>query len=403
MRDRIVLGYSGGLDTTVMIKWISEKLKADVVTLTVDVGQNEDLKAVEERAYSAGAVKHHTVDCRTEFVKEYVFPAVKANGLYENVYPLSTALARPLIAKKLVELARVEGATGVAHGCTGKGNDQIRFEVTIRALDPELEVHAPVRTWGLSRDEELEYARLHKLPVSTKSSVYSIDQNLWGRSVEGGPLENLNSPVPEDALEWVKPVQDAPDEPLELEFEFKTGVPVRVDGVSDPVAFVELVNKAAGAHGFGLIDHLEDRVVGIKSREVYEVPAALAIIKAHEELESLTLTRHQLEFKRMAEARWAWLVYSGLWVDPLKADLDHLFDSSQESVEGTVRLRIHKGVLSVVSRDSPHSLYSQRTSTYSSASDFDQSASEGFIKVWGMSSIHAHKVREGLKIEPAQK
>jgi len=370
-----------------MIKWLSEKYDAKIVTVTVDVGQREDLNEIEERAYHAGAQKHVSFDCKKEFYEDYVKKAIKANALYQGEYPLSTALARPLIAKKLVQVAREEGADAVAHGCTGKGNDQIRFEVSIKALDPKLRVYAPVRDWGLTRDAEIEYAKKKGLNINPKSKVYSVDQNLWGRSIEGGVLEDLSQAVPKDALEWVVPLEETPDEPAFVTVKFKQGVPVALNDLTDGVQIVRFLNTLAGKHGFGLVDHVEDRVVGIKSREVYEVPAALALIKAHRELEKLTLNTHQLRLKPFLEAEWARLVYSGLWFDPLRENLDAFIESTQKAVEGEVELKLFKGSCSVVSRKSPNSLYKLSLATYSSESSFDQSLAKGFTEIWGLPTI----------------
>lgn len=385
MPERAVLGYSGGLDTSVCILWLKEKYGLDVVTVTLDIGQGEDLDAIERRARWLGAVRHYTIDAKEEFAAQYVARAIRANALYQGKYPLGTALARPLIAEKLVEVARREGAAAVAHGCTGKGNDQIRFDVTIKALAPELKVLAPVREWGMTRDMEAEYAAKKGFPIGPKRSAYSVDQNLWGRSVEGGALEDAWNEPPEEALEWCVPPERAPEEPRYVELEFEQGLPVALDG--ERKGLVELIcelNALAGAHGVGLIDHMEDRTVGIKSRELYEYPAATCIIEAHRDLEKLVLTRRQLAFKQLAEERWAWLVYSGLWVEPLREDLEALIASTQLPVDGKVRLKLYKGSLRVVGRRSPHSLYSHGLATYGSGSTFDQALAVGFIELWGL-------------------
>jgi len=384
---RVVLAYSGGLDTSVAIKWLQEKYQAEVITLTLDLGQEEDLKAAEENSLMLGSVKHYGLDVREPFVRSYVFPSIKANGLYEGKYPLSTALGRPLIASKLVEVAEKEGAQAVAHGCTGKGNDQVRLDVTVKALNPALKIIAPVREWGLTRDQEMAYAQERGVPVSAKKSIYSIDQNLWGRSIESGVLEDPTIEPPSDAFEWVVRPEEAPDKPTYLKLTFEDGVPLSVDGVElEPIRLINLLNRVAGSNGVGIIDHIEDRLVGIKSREVYECPAATVILEAHRELEKLVLTRHELNFKRLVDTAWSELVYTGLWVDPLKEDLDAFVESTQERVSGTVTLKLYKGGMRVVGRSSPYSIYDPKLATYSSESTFNQRLAEGFIEIWGLPS-----------------
>jgi argininosuccinate synthase len=400
MLKKVVLAYSGGLDTSVAIKWINEKYGADVVTLTLDLGQKEGLEDIEKRALAIGAKKHYFIDAKDEFVESYVAQAIKANGLYEEKYPLSTALGRPLIAKKLVEIARKEGADGVAHGSTGKGNDQVRFDVTIKALAPELKIIAPIREWDLSRDEEIEYVKRYNLPVSVEKSKYSIDQNLWGRSIESGPLEDPMKEPEEDAFEWTVSPEKAPDSPAYVELEFEKGLPVKLNGnvmlLKDIIA--EL-NRTAGAYGIGRIDHIEDRLVGIKSREVYECPAAMLILEAHKDLEKLTLTKPVLEFKRTVEQVWSSLVYNGLWMEPLREALDSFINTTQEVVEGSVRLKLYKGSFRIVGRSSPNSLYVHSYATYESISRFDQKAALGFIELWGLQTKLANLIRGGKKVE----
>ncbi len=395
---KVILAYSGGLDTSVAIKWLEEKYDATVVTVTVDVGQQEDLKAIAQRAEKIGVERHYSVDAKEEFVKEYIHPAIKANGLYEGKYPLSTALARPLIASKLVEIAHKENADAIAHGCTGKGNDQVRFDITIKALDPDIKIIAPVREWNLSREEEIQYAKERGVPIEAEKSIFSIDQNLWGRSIESGPLEQPDFEPPEDVFEWVRPLSQTPDEPAYIELKFENGVPVSMDGFEmDSVAMISALNEKAGLHGVGVIDHVEDRLVGIKSREVYECPAAVCLIEAHKDLEKMVLTRHQLAFKELVDREWAWLVYAGLWVDPLRKNLDAFIDSTQRAVDGSVRLKLYKGGLRVVGRNAKKSLYAIKLATYDRASTFRQKAAEGFIELWGLPSTTAYNMFEGKK------
>ena len=405
MSDKIVLAFSGGLDTSVAIRWIKEKYGYDVVTLTLDVGQADDLTEVAKKSQFVGAVKHYTLDGKQEFVESYVFPAIKANALYEWKYPLSTALARPLIAKKLVEIAQKEGAVAVAHGCTGKGNDQVRFEVTIKAHDPKLKIVAPVREWKLSREEEIKYAEKHGIAIPVDlENPYSVDQNIWGRSVECGVLEDpLNEPPP-DVYEWTNAPENAPETPQYLTVGFEKGVPVSVDGESmEPVEMIKKLNFIGGKHGVGRIDHIEDRLVGIKSREVYECPAATLLIEAHKELEKLVLTRHEVWFKQKIDAEWSNLVYTGLWDDPLKEDLDAFVGQSQERVTGDVRLKTYKGSVQVVGRSSPMSLYDNALATYSASTTFDQTWSNGFIEIWAMPTVVANARKRQLDVEPSLK
>ncbi len=393
LKEKIVLAYSGGLDTSVIIGWLREKYDAEVITLTLDLGQKEDFGEIAARSKAVGAAKHYEIDVKEEFISDYILPSIRANGMYEGKYPLATALGRPLIATKLVEVAEKEGATAVAHGCTGKGNDQVRIDVTVRALNPSLRVIAPVREWNMSRDQEIIYAKKHNIPVKPSNSIFSIDQNLWGRAIESGPLEDSNTEPPASAFEWVTQPKDAPDAPGYLELGFVEGVPRSVNGreMSD-LALIRHVNEFAGKHGVGIIDHIEDRLVGIKSREVYEAPAAVSITEAHRDLEQLVLTRHELAFKGGVEREWSWLVYSGLWMEPLRFALDSFIKTTQSRVSGSVRLKLYKGGLRIVGRSSPSSLYNIPLSTYSKSSTFDQSSAVGFIELWGLQSRIAAKI-----------
>lgn len=391
--EKIVLAYSGGLDTSVAVKWLTDKYKAKIVTVTVDLGQEEDFKSIGEKALKVGAENHYTVAAREEFATDYIFPSVKANGLYEGKYPIATSLGRPLIARKLVEIARKEGADAVAHGCTGKGNDQLRIEISVRALDPGLTVLAPTREWCMSRDQEVEYARKHGIPVSKVAKKYSIDENLWGRAIESGPLENPWNEPEESAFLWTKSPREAPDEPTTIELAFEKGIPVALDGERlDPVGLIRKVGRVAGENGVGRIDHMEDRIVGIKSREVYECPSAAVILEAHRDLEKLVLNRHEISFKRLVDEQWAFLVYAGLWDDPLREDLDAFINKANERVTGRVKVKLCKGSMIVVGRDSPYSVYDFKKATYDSSSTFDQSLSKGFVDLWGLPTVVSRNI-----------
>ncbi len=380
-----MLAYSGGLDTSVLLKWLQEKHKAQVITVTVDVGQQENLKAVEEKAKKLGVLRHYFIDAREEFARDYVFPAIKANALYEGKYPISTSLSRPLIVAKMVEIAEKEGATGFAHGCTGKGNDQVRFDVTVGALAPDLKIMAPVREWNMTRDEEIVYAKEHGIPVTSAAKKYSIDQSIWGRSIECGILEDASKEPPEDAFEWTVAPEKAPDKPEYVTITFETGVPVALNGKKlAPLQLIERLNKIAGKHGVGRIDHIEDRLVGLKSRENYECPAATVILEAHKDLEKMVLTRHEVLFKQQIDAQWTFMVYAGLWVDPLREDLEAFINKTQENVSGEVRLKLFKGGLQIVGRSSPMSLYDQNLVNYNIKTGFNQAYSKGFIELWGL-------------------
>ena len=387
---KVVLAYSGGLDTSVCVRYLQTVHKLDVITVTVDCGQEDDFKEIEKKAKAIGAVKHVYIDAREEFARDYVAPSIKANGLYQGKYPLATALARPLIAAKAVQVANREGAASIAHGCTGKGNDQIRFDVTMRALNPRLKIIAPIRDMNLTRDVEIKFAKEQNIPVSAEAKKYSIDLNLWGRAVEGGNIEDADFEPPEDAFQYINFRNDRAGY---IEIEFKQGVPVAADGKRMPlIDLIRYVNDKAGAHGVGIVDHIEDRVVGIKSREVYEAPAAVTIIEAHKDLEKMVLTKHELAFKRMVDEQWSWLAYSGLWQDPLRNDLDKFIDATQVRVSGKVKLKMQKGSLRVVGRESKYSLYKNDLATYAAGSTFDQSLAKGFVELWGLQSIIANSV-----------
>jgi argininosuccinate synthase len=386
LKDKVVLAYSGGLDTSVAIKWVAEKYDMDVVTLSIDLGMERDFESIRQKALKVGAVKAQVMDARDAFINDYVFPTLQADAVYEGQYTLATALARPLIAKLLVDTARQEGATAVAHGCTGKGNDQVRFDVSFAALAPQLRVIAPAREWGMTREGTIEYAQRHGIPVPvTVASPYSIDENLWGKSIECGVLEDPWVEPPEEVFTWTKSPNDAPNEPCYVEIGFERGIPASLDGQElSGIALVEKLNALAGEHGVGRIDHVENRLVGIKSREIYEAPAATVLLSAHLALEQMTLSKDQLRFKQKVAQEYADLIYNGLWFSALRRDLAAYVQSTQRHVSGTVRVKLFKGKASAVGRKSPKSLYSYGLATYDAADEFDQSAAEGFIQIYGL-------------------
>jgi argininosuccinate synthase len=395
---RALLLYSGGLDTSVMLRWIQEQYGAEIVALTVNLGQpGEDFDVVVGKARDLGAVDAILVDAREEFARDYVLPAIKANAVYGTGYPLFTALGRPLIAKLAVEHARRTGCDTVAHGCTGKGNDQVRIEATVAALDPELKVIAPVREWSMGREEEIAYAREHGIPVKggTEAPPYSIDDNLWGRSSEGGAIEDLDQPPRDDVFQLVTRPEDAPDEPELVRVVFEGGCPVAIDG--ERLGLVELLERAAELgrrHGVGIADHVEDRIVGLKIRDVYEVPAAAIILTAHRDLESLVSTIHQNNFKRALEDKWGYLCYAGLWHDPLRSDLDAYMESANEVVTGEVTLKLYKGSVTPVARSSRYALYDRSLASFGeSGGQFSQAASPGFIELFTLQTRMARRVR----------
>jgi argininosuccinate synthase len=399
---RVLLLYSGGLDTSVMLKWIQERYGAEIVTLTVNLGQpGEEWNVVTGKAEELGAAETVLVDAREEFADEYVLRAIKANALYGGGYPLFTALGRPLIGKLAVETARERGCDTIAHGCTGKGNDQVRIEATIATLDSELRILAPVREWQMGREEEVAYAREHGIPVKggIEVSPYSIDDNLWGRSSEGRAIEDIEAAAPDDVFQLVTRPEDAPDQAQTVTVGFERGRPISLDG--EPIGLVELLGRAAKIgerHGVGIVDHIEDRVVGLKVRDLYEVPAAAIILTAHRELEKLVCTLHQNNFKGTLESQWAYLCYAGLWLEPLRCDLDAYMDSVNEFVTGEVALRLYRGTITPVRRSSPYALYDRSLASFGeSGGEFSQHASPGFIELFTLQSRLAHRIRKEAK------
>lgn len=400
MGKKVVLAYSGGLDTSVAIPWLKEK-GYDVVACCLDVGEGKDLEFVKEKALKVGAVASYMIDAKEEYANEYALLALQGHTLYEGKYPLVSALSRPLIAKKLVEVAEKEGAVAVAHGCTGKGNDQVRFEVSINALNPNLEVLAPVRDWQWSRDEEIEYAKKNNIPIPINlDSPYSIDQNLWGRSNEFGVLEDPWAAPPEEAYDLTASLEETPDTPEVVEIAFEKGVPVKLNGESYSLDQLILkLNEVAGKHGVGRIDHVENRLVGIKSREVYECPGAMTLIKAHKELEDLTLVKELAHFKPVIEKKLTELIYEGLWFSPLKAALEAFLKQTQQFVTGTVRVKLFKGHAIVEGRKSEYSLYDEKLATYTPDDEFNHDAAVGFIQLWGLpTKVNAVVQQEKEKI-----
>jgi len=399
--SKIVLAYSGGLDTSVAIRWMNEEHGAEVYAVAIDLGEERDYEGIRQKALDIGAIGAEVIDAREEFARDFVFPALKANACYEDRYPLSTALARPLIAKLVGEVALREKADAVAHGSTGKGNDQVRFEVTWACLFPQLEQLAPIRDWGMSRDEEIDYARQHGIPIPVdKKSPYSYDTNLWGKSAEAGPLEDPWTEPPADVHQWTRDPDAAPDDPAYVEIAFEQGLPVSLDGEAlTPATLIARLNALAGEHGVGRIDMIENRLVGIKSRETYECPAAVVLLTAHRDLEALCLERELLHYKRQLELKYAELVYYGLWYSPLRRALDSFMDTSQQTVTGTVRMKLHKGNCVPVGRRSPHSMYRYDLATYDQADRFDQTQSKGFIQLWGLSAQIAEQIRREAEKE----
>ena len=400
--SKIVVAYSGGLDTSVMVKWLNEKYDAEIITVTGNLGQRAELVGLEEKAKKSGASKSYVLDLRKEFVTEYVWKALKAGALYEGIYPLATAVGRPLLAKAMAEVALAEDAELVAHGCTGKGNDQVRFEVGIQTLAPHLKILAPLRFWEFkSREEEIDYAEANNIPVKiTKDSPYSIDENLWGVAIECGVLEDPTVPPPEDAYQLTQNPKYAPDEPEELTINFEKGIPVGLNNaLIDPVELLEVLNEIGGKHGIGRMDLIENRVVGIKSREIYEAPAAVILHTAHHELEKLVIDKDTFRYKEGVANQVANLIYDGLWFSPLFDSLTAFVDSTQEKVTGDIKLELYKGNINILSRSSAYSLYNMKLATYTDEDTFDHKASEGFIKLYGLPHKTMSEIKMSLKKE----
>jgi len=404
-KNKIVVAYSGGLDTSVMVKWLKDNYDAEIITFTGNLGQTKELIGLEEKALKSGASKSYIVDLTKEFLEEYAFPALKAGAMYEEAYPMACSLGRPLLAKTLVEVARKEGANMVAHGCTGKGNDQVRFEVAVGALAPDLINIAPLRTWEFkSREEEIDYAKANNIPVAaTKDNPYSIDENIWGTAIECGILEDPMAEPPEDAFQHTVSPEDAPDQPEYVIIEFEKGIPVSVNGKEmDSVSLVKELNKIGGRNAVGRIDMIENRLVGIKSREVYEAPAGMILHSAHKELERITLEKSVAHYKTIVAQEYANLIYNGLWFAPLREAIQAFVDKTQEKVTGMVKLKLYKGNIIVSGRTSPYSLYDPELATYTAADQFDHKASEGFIKIYGLPYKTINRVMQRAEAENNQ-
>lgn len=397
-RKKVVLAYSGGLDTSVSIKWLAEKYDAEVVALTIDLGQEKKVESVKERALQIGAVDAYVVDAQEQFLRYCAFPSLQAGALYEGVYPLATALARPIIAWHLVDVAHKTGAFAVAHGCTGKGNDQVRFELAIKSLDPTLEVIAPVREWSMTRDQELEYAAEHEIPLPENlNNRYSVDANLWGRSIEAGELEDPNVEPEADVFEWTSDPAETPDEPRYLTIHFEHGIPTALDGETLPsVQLVKELNTVGGRYGIGRVDHVENRLVGIKSREIYEAPAAIILFEAHRALETLTLSKDTMRFKAIVANEYSELIYNGKRFSQFHDDLLAFVLSSQQYVTGGVRIKLHKGSMRIVGRSSNNSLYNKSLATYEEGDQFDHNAAIGFIKLYGMQTVEQLRLQRPI-------
>jgi argininosuccinate synthase len=383
---KLVLAYSGGLDTTTAIKWLAVEHGYEVIALNIDLGRSKEQPVVESRGLAAGALKVRVIDAKEDFIRYFAFPALAAGAVYQDAYPLATALARPLMAKLLVDVAHEEGAAAVAHGCTGKGNDQVRFDVGIQTLDPSLQIVAPTRENAMARETQIEYLKQHGIDIPWgQKGPFSIDENLWGRSAEAGVLEDPWQEPPAEAYEWTRSADDVPAAPAYIEIGYEHGMPVTLDGTEiRPVELVERLNELGGVHGVGRIDHIEDRLVGIKSREIYEAPAAVILLTAHRALEAMTLSKQQIKLKKYIGAEYAELIYNGLWFSTHHQDIAAYVASTQRHVSGTIRLRLHRGNATVVGRAAPESLYDRALATYDRGDTYDQSAAVGFINIWGL-------------------
>ena len=395
---KVVLLYSGGLDTSVMLKWIQEHYEVKLISLTLDLGQpKKDFKSVEEKANKLGVANHYTIDVREEFVNDYVIPALKANGLYEGSYPLHSALSRPLLAKWAVKIAEKEGAVAISHGCTGKGNDQVRINIGALSHNPKIKIIQPIIEWGMLRDQEEAYAKKHGITVPEKSK-YSIDENIWGRSIECSDLEFPDQEPPSDAFEWTMDPKKSPDDPEYVEIYFENGIPVKLNGKSQSTfEIIKELNEIGGKHGVGRIDHLEDRIVGLKSREIYESPAATILIKAHKDLEKAICTVQEFSFKQIVDQQWAYSCYAGLWTNPILEDLNAFINKINERVSGSVRVKLYKGKALVVGRKSDWALYDYQLATYEGTSTFNENASYGFIELWGLQSKLYSIIKKKIK------
>ena len=384
MSEKAILAYSGGLDTSVAVKWIKDKYNLDVIAVSIDIGNVANLEAIRQKALDLGAIKSIVIDAKEIFVKSYIFPSLQADAVYQGKYPLHTPLGRPLIAQLLVEVAKKEGVKIIAHGCTGKGNDQVRLDVSVAALAPDFKIVAPAREWNMTREETIGYAREHNIPIPiTVTSPYSIDENLWGRAIECGILEDPWKEPPRDAFTWTKEIEDTPNQAIYIDIGFDKGMPISLNNeILDGMALIQKVNSLAGEHGIGRIDHIEDRLIGIKSRELYEAPAAVVLLNAHQALEGMVLTKDQLSFKAKVADEYANLVYNALWFTGFRQDLDAYVQNTQRYVTGTVKVKLHKGNLQIVGRKSPYSLYNYNLATYDKGDEFDHSASTGFIHIW---------------------
>ncbi len=399
---KIILMYSGGLDTSVILKWLQQNYQAEIITLTMDLGQTkDDFQVIKKKALMLGAKKSYVIDAKKEFAKNYISKSIKANGLYQDKYPLSTALGRPLISKYAVEIAHKEKTKFIAHGCTGKGNDQIRLEVSANVLDPKIKFIAPVREWNMGRDQEIQFAKQNNIPISvTSKSPYSVDDNMWGKSTEGGIIEDPEKQIPLDKIiNWVKPIEKASKKPKYIKLKFVNGLPIALDGKNCALdKMIEKLNNIGSQHGIGIIEHIEDRVIGIKIRDLYECPGAMIILKAHQDLESYVSTIYENQFKKTIDQKWAYLVYAGFWYEPLLDNLNQFIEKQNHKVEGEVVLKLYKGNVNVVSRKSKYGMVDKKLATFMSGDYFDQKDAVGFIKNWGLQSILSNKLKKKGKL-----